>query len=182
MMSKTRASIFGGDDADVLDVTSFAPKTKTDDKAPRAEQVRAVSQAANFQSREPTTVKPAPKETKRIPRRYRTGRNVQISMKALSETVEAFYSITEQQGWVLVDNLIEHFRDNDRREEFFKEYKEIEMLYEIISPDAFLRPYIDDYTTLSSIYAVVRNAYAKKVYRRSLPEKDERLGPGAHWR
>jgi hypothetical protein len=100
-MSKTRASIFGGDDADVLDVTSFAPKTKPDDKAPRAEQVRAVSQAANFQSREPTTVKPAPKETKRIPRRYRTGRNVQISMKALSETVEAFYSITDQQGWVL---------------------------------------------------------------------------------
>src|SRR5438874_3833429 len=63
-----------------------------------------------------------------------------------------------------VDNLIEHFRDKDRRKEFFKEYKEIEMLYEIISPDAFLRPFIDPYTTLSSIYAVVRNAYAKKVY------------------
>jgi type I restriction enzyme, R subunit len=63
-----------------------------------------------------------------------------------------------------VDNLIEHFRDKDRRKEFFKEYKEIEMLYEIISPDAFLRPFIADYTTLSSIYAVVRNAYAKQVY------------------
>src|SRR4029077_11162064 len=63
-----------------------------------------------------------------------------------------------------VDNLIEHFRDPDRRKEFFKEYKEIEMLYEIISPDAFLRPYIEDYTSLSSIYAVVQNAYTKKVY------------------
>jgi len=63
-----------------------------------------------------------------------------------------------------VDNLIEHFRDKERRKEFFKEYKEIEMLYEIISPDAFLRPYIDGYATLSSIYAVVQNAYAKKVY------------------
>lgn len=63
-----------------------------------------------------------------------------------------------------VDNLIEHFRDKERRKEFFKEYKEIEMLYEIISPDAFLRPFIDSYTTLSSIYAVVQNAYAKKVY------------------
>ncbi len=63
-----------------------------------------------------------------------------------------------------VDNLIEHFRDKERRKEFFREYKEIEMLYEIISPDAFLRPFIDSYTTLSSIYAVVRNAYAKKVY------------------
>ena len=63
-----------------------------------------------------------------------------------------------------VDNLIEHFRDKGLRKEFFKEYKEIEMLYEIISPDAFLRPFIDDYITLSSIYAVVQNAYAKRVY------------------
>jgi len=63
-----------------------------------------------------------------------------------------------------VDDLIEHFRDKERRKEFFKEYKEIEMLYEIISPDAFLRPYIDDYATLSSVYDVVRKAYAKKVY------------------
>jgi type I restriction enzyme R subunit len=63
-----------------------------------------------------------------------------------------------------VDNLIEHFRDKERRKELFKEYKEIEMLYEIISPDAFLRPFIGDYTTLSSIYAVVQNAYSKKVY------------------
>jgi type I restriction enzyme R subunit len=63
-----------------------------------------------------------------------------------------------------VDNLIEHFRAKERRKEFFREYKEIEMLYEIISPDAFLRPFIDPYTTLSSIYAVVRNAYSKKVY------------------
>jgi type I restriction enzyme R subunit len=44
------------------------------------------------------------------------------------------------------------------------EYKEIEMLYEIISPDAFLRPYIEPFTMLSGIYAVVRNAYAQKVY------------------
>jgi type I restriction enzyme R subunit len=63
-----------------------------------------------------------------------------------------------------VDGLIEYFRDKDRRKEFFKEYKEVEMLYEIISPDAFLRPYLDNYATLSGIYAVVRKAYAKMVY------------------
>jgi type I restriction enzyme R subunit len=63
-----------------------------------------------------------------------------------------------------VDDLIEHFRDKDRRKEFFKEYKEMEMLYEIISPDAFLRPFIADYTSLSAIYAVVAKAYTKKVY------------------
>jgi len=63
-----------------------------------------------------------------------------------------------------VDGLIEYFRDKERRKEFFKEYKELEMLYEIISPDAFLRPFIENYATVSSIYYVVRNAYAKNVY------------------
>ena len=62
-----------------------------------------------------------------------------------------------------VDTLIEHFRDPERRKEFFKEYKEIEMLYEIISPDAFLRPFIGNYGTLSAIYQVVRKAYTKSV-------------------
>ncbi len=67
-----------------------------------------------------------------------------------------------------VDTLIEHFRDKERRKAFFKFYKEIEMLYEIISPDKFLRPYLDDYATLSGIYAVVRKAYAKQVQ----PDRD----------
>jgi type I restriction enzyme R subunit len=62
-----------------------------------------------------------------------------------------------------IDTLIEHFRDPERRKEFFKEYKEIEMLYEIISPDAFLRPFLDDFATLSSIYDIVRKAYTKRV-------------------
>ncbi len=62
-----------------------------------------------------------------------------------------------------VDTLIEHFRDPERRKELFKEYKEIEMLYEIISPDAFLRPFIADYGTLSAIYQIVRKAYTRTV-------------------
>jgi type I restriction enzyme R subunit len=62
-----------------------------------------------------------------------------------------------------VDTLIQHFRDPERRKAFFKEYKEIEMLYEIISPDAFLRPFIADYGTLSAIYQVVRKAYTRTV-------------------
>lgn len=61
------------------------------------------------------------------------------------------------------DNLIAYFRDKSKRKEFFKLYKEVEMLYEIISPDKFLRPYIDNYTTFSAIYQIVRNAYAKRI-------------------
>jgi type I restriction enzyme R subunit len=62
-----------------------------------------------------------------------------------------------------VDNLIEHFRDKERRQAFFKFYKEVEMLYEIISPDAFLRPYLERYATLSAVYAIVRKAYTRQV-------------------
>ena len=63
-----------------------------------------------------------------------------------------------------VDGLIEYFRDKDRRKEFFKEFKELEMLFEIISPDAFLRPYLEGYASLSAMYAVVAKAYTKTVY------------------
>ncbi len=62
-----------------------------------------------------------------------------------------------------VETLIEHFRDPERRKAFFKEYKEIEMLYEIISPDAFLRPFIETYGTLTAIFQVVRKAYSKRI-------------------
>jgi type I restriction enzyme R subunit len=59
-----------------------------------------------------------------------------------------------------IDALIEYFRDPERRKSFFKAYKGIEMLYEIIAPDSFLRPFIDSYTTLSSIDAVIRKEYS----------------------
>lgn len=63
----------------------------------------------------------------------------------------------------LASSLIEYFRDEEKRKAFFKLFNEIEMLYEIISPDAFLRPYVDKYATLSSMYQIVRSAYTKHV-------------------
>ncbi len=63
-----------------------------------------------------------------------------------------------------VDRLVLHFKDKSKRKEFFKFYKELEMLYEIISPDAFLRPFIDNYKTLSQIYIITRNAFAQRIY------------------
>ena len=81
-----------------------------------------------------------------------------------------------------VDNLIEHFRDKERRKEFFKEYKEIEMLYEIISPDAFLRPFIDEYTTLSAIYRWSVMPMRGRLCRSCISEEDQRTGSTAYRR
>ena len=99
-MSKPRASIFGDDESQDLDLGSFAPKKAADPKAPPAEQVREVSQAANFQSREPAVSKTIPKP-KKPGRRYRTGRNVQLNVKVMQETIDAIYAVTDAEGWVL---------------------------------------------------------------------------------
>jgi hypothetical protein len=42
---------------------------------------------------------------KRVPRRHRTGRNVQFNVKASRETVDAFYAISDTNGWVLGETL-----------------------------------------------------------------------------
>lgn len=84
--------------------------------------------------------------------------------KMETRTPDYLHLVTQNFNDKDVDNLIEYFRDKERRKEFFKEYKEIEMLYEIISPDAFLRPFMEAYITLSNIYEVVRNAYTRRVY------------------
>jgi hypothetical protein len=99
-MANTRASIFAEDD---LDISGFAPKAGPDKSAPVAEQVKAVAEAARFHSREPAL--PAPAVAKRIPRRYRTGRNVQFNVKASQDTVDAFYAISDSRGWVLGETL-----------------------------------------------------------------------------
>lgn len=53
------------------------------------------------------------------------------------------------------------FLDPDNRKAFFDTYKEIEALWEILSPSAELRDHIITYKRLSQLYAAVRNAYAE---------------------
>lgn len=106
-----RASIF--DTGADFDLSGFAPKQpKAPEKKIPADAVRAVSEAANFPSREAVASPPPPvapaaakPEDKRELRRYRTGRNVQLNIKVKSETLEAFYKIADEQGWVLGETL-----------------------------------------------------------------------------
>lgn len=75
-----------------------------------------------------------------------------------------------------VERAIEGFEDKERREGFYKLFQELETLYEIISPDVFLRPYIEDYGKLSALYQIVVNAFSKKVALiRDLMKKTEDL-------
>ena len=55
------------------------------------------------------------------------------------------------------------FLDKESRRKFFEDYKEIEALWEILSPSAELRPHIETFQRLAQLYAAVRNAYAERV-------------------
>jgi type I restriction enzyme R subunit len=62
-----------------------------------------------------------------------------------------------------VEAVIAAFGDKEKRQKFFSFFKELEILYEIISPDVSLRPHIEDYGRLSVLYRIVRNAFGKQV-------------------
>ncbi|CAJ5815797.1 HsdR family type I site-specific deoxyribonuclease [Burkholderia vietnamiensis] len=75
----------------------------------------------------------------------------------------------------------------DARKSFFEAYKEIEALWEILSPSPELRDHVETYKQLSQLYAAVRNAYAEKVgfvadlaykTRRLIEESAEQQGLG----
>ena len=68
------------------------------------------------------------------------------------------------------------FLDPEGRKVFFDVYKDIEALWEILSPSAELRDYIDTFKQLAQLYAAVRNAYVTSVsYVADLASKTSRM-------
>ncbi|WP_029215058.1 HsdR family type I site-specific deoxyribonuclease [Kallotenue papyrolyticum] len=55
------------------------------------------------------------------------------------------------------------FRDKEDREAFYRFFRELEEIYEILSPDPFLRPYLEDYQALVAMYRLLRSAYEPHV-------------------
>jgi len=64
-----------------------------------------------------------------------------------------------KSGDKAVEAVLEHFRDRERREEFYRFFQELEELYEILSPDPFLRPFLVDYQELVRMYKLVKEAF-----------------------
>jgi len=99
-MDSKRASIFDSDSE--LDISGFAPRPAEKHIA-APEKVKTVSEAANFVSREPgrQTSQPVKHEI----RRYRTGRNQQINIKATAHAIERFHKIADSNRWVQGDTF-----------------------------------------------------------------------------
>ena len=54
--------------------------------------------------------------------------------------------------------VYQHFLDPDARKAFFSAFKEIEALWEILSPSADLRDHLDTFKRLAELYAAVRSS------------------------
>ena len=58
-----------------------------------------------------------------------------------------------------VEAVLEQFTDEEKRHEYYRSFKELADIYDILSPDAFLRTYIEDFETLARMYRILREAY-----------------------
>jgi type I restriction enzyme R subunit len=58
-----------------------------------------------------------------------------------------------------VEAVLSYFIDEHKRHAYYQFFRELSDIYDIISPDVFLRPYIDDMETLARFYRIVREAY-----------------------
>lgn len=70
------------------------------------------------------------------------------------------------RGWddKAKERAIQAFAAKDQRDAFFKFARNLQNLYEVLSPDAFLRPFIDPYLALIELFTPLRSAYSDRPY------------------
>ncbi len=59
----------------------------------------------------------------------------------------------------IAETILNLFRDEDKRQDFYAFFRELEEIYEILSPDSFLRPFLEDYRRLAEMYRLLRSTY-----------------------
>ena len=95
-------------------------------------------------------------------------RNIDILKKLFAELIQKdaahYLPLTRGADDRAKERAIEHFEEVEDREAFFKFFRQLQNIYTILSPDAFLGPFIDDYQSLASLYGLIRNAYADRIY------------------
>lgn len=62
-----------------------------------------------------------------------------------------------------IERIVEYFSEKKKRREFLEFYKKLEGLYEIIAPDTFLRPYLENYFLLSGILKVLKTHFGPRI-------------------
>lgn len=89
------------------DLNDFVPKAQV--RPVEAQQIDRIASEMGFPSRQAATA-PAVSQATPHRRRYTTGRNQQLNIKATAETVERFYRLADQQGVPLGELLDQALR------------------------------------------------------------------------
>jgi hypothetical protein len=97
-MMPERPNLFEEDDE--VDLSAFAPRPAPAADAPSADQIRNVTEAARFPSRQPAVW-----PEKRKPRRWRTGRTAQFNCRITPEAFAAFYAIADEMHWTVGETV-----------------------------------------------------------------------------
>lgn len=71
--------------------------------------------------------------------------------------------VSDIRSDVFVSEIVDMFSDSNVRQKFYQRWRELEDIYNIISPDEFLRPYLDDFDKFARIYRIVRMYYDNSV-------------------
>jgi len=98
-----------------------------------------------------------------------------VLMKQAKKTL-ADIDVRDEEGRVA--RIIDYFFDEEKRAAFVKMFKEIQEIYEILSPDEFLRDYISDYQLVVGVYKIVHNTFnpeaeRKRIHREILRKTEE---------
>jgi len=103
--------------------------------------------------------------------------------EVIGELNNTLQEIHIEETYNRIQNTLDYFSDEgkgeERRNSFISRFKEVERIYEILSPDAFLGDYIRDYRLLVQIYSVVYNYFNPEAERkrdlRALLGKTEKI-------
>jgi hypothetical protein len=104
-MTTDRANPF----ANLDELPKFEPKPKNAPPMARQEQIEQLAEASGFPSRQPVQRTPA-SSPRSAGRRYKTGRNQQINIKATSQVIERLYKMADARR-VPLGQLLEQALD-----------------------------------------------------------------------
>ena len=96
--------------------------------------------------------------------------------KLMCENAQQYLPFAKGADDKAKERAIVNFRDKEAREPFFTFFKQLQNLYNILSPDAFLHPFIEDYQAIATLYGLIRNVYSDRTYvDKELTAKTQKL-------
>lgn len=82
-----------------------------------------------------------------------------FSGKIADMKAEYLDTLSESKPDKVVSELLEAFKDENARQKYYARWRELDDMYNIISPDGFLRPHLEDFEKFARIYNILRLYY-----------------------